>query len=466
METGDKVGAYILASQLGRGETGSTWKAAREGEGRTVALKVLDIGLAKGWSGAELFGREIEALRTLSHPGIPRFIESFEDDAGGDTRLVLAMELAPGESLESLVAGGRRFSDAEISAILAGLCDILAYLGSLRPAVIHRDVNPRNILLDAGGKVSLVDFSGAQEALRLASNPGATLIGTPGYIPLEQISGRASPRSDLYGAAATALFLLTRRNPAELPLKALKPDLSSIPSLGPALSAVLSSWLDPDEERRGISASDAAKMLRGEIAPPLAATAGQARGPEPDIVISLDEEAPRLDLPSDSRIKIAEEAGRLAIELPPAGLSNPSALGIGGFSIFWLGFVAFWTFSAAAMGAPIFFVLFSLPFWGVGIFMARSSLAAILGRSTLILDAREGISLNQRMIGKGRTRSWPIGDLGACRVEKAAVQARGASDKELVIEAGAKSLRIGKSLSERELAAVAGRIERWRRSQA
>jgi hypothetical protein len=51
-------------------------------------------------------------------------------------------------------------------------------------------------------------------------------------------------------------------------------------------------------------------------------------------------------------------------------------------------------------------------------------------------------------------------------VEKAAVQARGASDKELVIEAGAKSLRIGKSLSERELAAVAGRIERWRRSQA
>lgn len=135
---------------------------------------------------------------------------------------------------------------------------------------------------------------------------------------------------------------------------------------------------------------------------------------------------------------------------------------MGGFSIFWLGFVAFWTFGSAAMGAPFFFVLFSLPFWAVGLFMIRSSLAAILGRASLTLDASEGIALTTRTLGRGRTKAWPLSGLGACSVQDAALQAKGGSEKELVLEAGAKSVRIGRGLSERELTASADSIGRWR----
>jgi eukaryotic-like serine/threonine-protein kinase len=465
MKTGDRIGSYALARALGRGEAGATWTATRVSQGDEGVLKILDMGEAKGWSGPDLFGHEVEALKTLSHPGIPRFIESFEDDSGGDSRLVLAMELAPGEDLDAAVAKGRRFTEAEISSVLAGLADILAYLGALRPPVVHRDVNPRNVLLSTEGRVSLVDFSGAQEALKRAANPGATMIGTAGYIPLEQVSGRASPRSDLYGAAATALFLLTRRNPSELAMKALKPDLDSLPSLGRPLASVLDSWLEPDEALRRIGPSEAARILRGQAEPPsrpIRKVASVAEG-EGDI-IRLDDERPIVSLPSDSKIAIVEGPGRLEIAIPPSGLGSPAAIGIGGFSLFWLAFVAFWTFMSIVMGAPIFFTLFSLPFWAVGIAMGRATFLSIFGRSELVLDALSGIAFRERIIGRGRVRTWPITDLGSCSVEAAAFQTKGDSQKELVIEAGAKKLRIGRSLSEREICAMADKIEAWRES--
>jgi len=454
MKAGDSVGKYVLERQLGGGETGLTWIA--DGGSGELVLKILDMGEARNWKGIELFQREVEALKALSFPGIPRFIESFEEDSAKGARLVLAMELAPGLDLET-VARNRRFTEAEVAAILAGLADILAYLGSLRPPVIHRDVNPRNVLLAPDGSVSLVDFSGAEEALRRASNPGATLIGTPGYIPLEQVSGRATTRSDLYGAAATALFLLTRRNPAELPTRNLKPDLSILPALGANIALVLGSWLEPDEALRRIEPARAARILRGEVA----IEAGDDSG-----VIRLDEARPAIELPSDSKIRIEEGEGRLKICIPAAGLSNPAAIGLGGFSLFWLSFVAFWTFSAAAIGAPIFFVLFSLPFWAVGVAMVRGSLVSMLRRTELVLDRETGLDLTERFLGRGRKRSWPASDLGSFSVQDSSFRTRGSTEKELVIEAGAKRLRVGRSLSERELRALVHRIERFTGSPA
>ncbi len=448
MKAGDSVGKYTLERQLGGGETGLTWIAGGSDSGELV-LKILDMGEARSWKGIELFQREVDALKTLSFPGIPRFIESFEEDSANGARLVLAMELAPGLDLET-AARDRRFTEAEVAAILAGLADILAYLASLRPPVIHRDVNPRNILLAPDGRVYLVDFSGAEEALRRASNPGATLIGTPGYIPLEQVSGRATTRSDLYGAAATALFLLTRRNPAELPMKNLKPDLSLLPALGANIALVLGSWLEPDEALRRIEPEQAARLLRGEI---------QVKAEVDEGAIFLDEARPAIELPTDSKVRIEESVGRLRIRIPAAGLANPAALGLGGFSLFWLSFVAFWTFSAAAMGAPIFFVLFSIPFWAVGIAMVRGSLISLLRRTELVLDKASGLDLTERFLGRGRKRSWPTSDLGSFSVQDSSFKIKGSTEKELVIEAGAKKLRLGRSLSERELQALVQKIE-------
>jgi serine/threonine protein kinase len=460
MNTGDRIGGWLLGAQLGRGEAGSTWLARRAlpGEGDAEAeavLKILEVGEARNWTGFDLFEREVDALKGLSHPGIPRFMESFEDSGAGDTRLVLVMELMPGVDLAKTVAAGRRFSEAEVKEILAGLADILAYLGSLRPPVVHRDVNPHNVLLDEGGRVSLVDFSGARDALLRAVQHGATMIGTAGYIPLEQVSGKATSRSDLYGAAATALFLLTRANPSDLPLVDLKPDLAALPAIGKSLARILDSWLEADESKRSIEPAGAARMLRAgesETAAIQVATASADRTPH--------------HLPSDSRVKISENGDSLRIVIPPGNFSNLGALTIGGFSLFWLAFVAFWTFSAIAMGAPIFFVLFSIPFWAVGIGMVRATILSLFTRTELLLDVAAGLCLTEGILGSGKKRRWPPSDLGKCSIENAVFSAQGnvpgSAQKELVIEAGAKMLRIGKTLSERELSAIAEKIEAWR----
>jgi len=458
---GDPVGPYVLETRLGSGFTGETWIAQRADApgGGAVVLKILDLREAPGWTGIDLFRREAAALGGLDHPGLPRFLGSLEIEEAGRLLLVLAMERIEGEDLRSLVASGRRFSDAEIESTLAGIAEILAYLGSLRPPVVHRDVNPKNVILRPDGRIALVDFSGVQDALRSAASPGATLVGTAGYTPVEQVAGRATPRSDLYGAAATALFLLARRNPAELPARGLKPDLSAFPGLSPRLAFVLGSWLEPDEARRGVSAARGAAILRGEEEPPRAGEMAELEGRG---LPRAGTPAGALGLPSDSRVLIESSPERLRILVPPARASaNPTALAGGSFVAFWLGFVAIWTVMSIRMGAPIFFTMFSLPFWIVGITLGGFMIKRALGSEELVLDRAEGISYTEILLGRRRSRIWPLSDAGACAITDSTVQIKGKRDREMSLEAGARGLRMGRGLSERELAAMRDAVRSW-----
>jgi serine/threonine protein kinase len=457
MNTGDRVGDYELATLLGQGLTGSTWAGLRLEGGAAdekVVLKILDLGAAKGWGGVELFRREAEVLKHLDHPGIPRYIDYFESESQGGLLMVLVTEYVDGENLQTAASGSRRFTDPEIESILADLAEVLAYLGSLRPPIVHRDVNPKNIVQRPWGGIALVDFSGVQEALRLAGNPGSTLVGTAGYTPVEQVAGRANPKSDLYGAACTALFLLTKRNPAELPARGLKTDLDVLPTLSPRLRYVLDSWLEPDEAERRVTASEAADILRGAPLPAAPATPARRRDGR-KVVVKIDTAQERpAPLPSDSRVTIDEREDTFRLRIPPAGLRGPQPIALGGFSLFWLAFVALWTFMAVSMGAPIFFSLFSIPFWAVGLFMLKIALAPVFGSTELSLG-RDGVLLFvESFLFIKRRRSWPIWDLGGCNVQKSSVQMRGSAYRELVLEAGAQKLRFGRGLSDRELRAM------------
>lgn len=467
MTSGERLGPYALVEELGRGPTASTWLArlaSPEGpaagpggnsEGQEAVLKVLDLSEASSWGAVDVFRREAEALRQLSHPAIPAYVDSFEAQSEGRLRLVIAMERMAGENLEKILGSGRKFSESEIEDMLAQLCDVLAYLGSLRPPIVHRDINPRNLLLRPDGRIALVDFSGVQDAVRTALYPGATLVGTAGYIPLEQVAGRASHRSDLYGAAATAVFLLTGRNPAELPTKALKIDLTGIVDLSPALSAVLSSWLEPDVQRRDLGAAEAAVLLRGGVLPaspaaPVQGAAGEARPRPPQARGDSMSEG----LPSDSRVLVERSEAGLRVTIAP-GRTRQGSRPLAGFSVFWIGFVAFWTLMTLRMRAPFFFTLFSLPFWGVAIFLARTTLSAALSTRELVLTD-EGLSMRTQVLGTEKLSSWPLSDLGRVRCLPAKVQFQGSAAKELCIEAGTGELRLGADLSERELSYLEG----------
>ena len=169
-------------------------------------------------------------------------------------------------------------------------------------------------------------------------------------------------------------------------------------------------------------------------------------------------------LPADSRVAITAEGGLFRLVIPRAGLGSPGMLAGGGFSVFWLGFVAFWTFSALRMGAPVFFPLFSLPFWAVGIFMARTLLKPALSSVDLTMSRTGGLIFEERFLSP-RTRSWPLDEVGACRVENAAVTQRGRRDRELVLEVGTRSLRFGRALSDRERRAIASSVNAWLKAE-
>ncbi len=132
------------------------------------------------------------------------------------------------------------------------LLDILGYLGSLRPPVIHRDLKPDNILIDKenGNKISLVDFGGVQAAAANINSFNSTVIGTFGYMAPEQFGGTAAPASDLYGLGATLLYLLSGQHPNQFPQTRLKIEFGELVTVTESMRDVLDGLLEPAAEDR------------------------------------------------------------------------------------------------------------------------------------------------------------------------------------------------------------------------
>jgi hypothetical protein len=112
--------------------------------------------------------------------------------------------------------------------------------------------------------------------------------------------------------------------------------------------------------------------------------------------------------------------------------------------------VAFWTFMAVEMEAPVFFTLFSLPFWGIGIYLAKTALGPALSTRELTLTG-DKLSLRSTLLGIEKLSSWPLSDIGPAKCLPSKLQFQGMNAKELSIEAGTGHLRFGSGLSDREL---------------
>ncbi|MFO0668882.1 MAG: serine/threonine-protein kinase [Polyangiaceae bacterium] len=210
-------GAYRIEGVRGRGGFGTTYIATREGSAERVLVKELSLARAESWKAVELFEREAAVLARLSHPGIPRFIDSFVFDDAGTMRAFLVQELVEGPTLAERVRTGGVLSPAEATRLLMSLSEILETLHGHDPPIVHRDVTPSNIVLGADGRTRLVDFGAAQDRAPKTAG-GSTMVGTAGYIPMEQLMGQARPASDIYALGMTIVFALTGREPATLPI--------------------------------------------------------------------------------------------------------------------------------------------------------------------------------------------------------------------------------------------------------
>ncbi|MCF1510220.1 serine/threonine-protein kinase [Streptomyces glomeratus] len=213
---------YLLEEPLGRGATGTVWRARQRetagaeaavpGQpGETVAIKVLKEELASDPDIVMRFLRERSVLLRLTHPNIVRVRDLVVE---GDL-LALVMDLVDGPDLHRYLRENGPFTPVAAALLTAQIADALAV--SHADGVVHRDLKPANVLLkqhDGQMHPMLTDFGIA----RLADSPGLTrtheFVGTPAYVAPESAEGRPQTSAvDIYGAGILLYELVTGRPP-------------------------------------------------------------------------------------------------------------------------------------------------------------------------------------------------------------------------------------------------------------
>lgn len=209
------AGRYRVGEVVGKGGMGIVFLADAIGDGTQVAIKALRPELSNDETGVARFRREAEIAARLKHPGIIAIHE-----VGSEQKLhYFVMRYVAGCSLDALLrarrAEQRPLPIAAVARILCDAASTLAYAHS--QGVVHRDVKPANMMLDAESRVLLTDFGISKSA---AVNTGATtaaaltefgtVLGTPHYLAPEQaLSRTVDGRADQYALAIVGFEMLT-----------------------------------------------------------------------------------------------------------------------------------------------------------------------------------------------------------------------------------------------------------------
>jgi len=203
------VGRYVLVEEIGRGSMGTVYRASDPLIERTVAVKT--VQLAKLDDGSleprMRFLREAKAAGRLSHPGIVAVYDVGElEDAA-----FIVMEFVEGRSLKEVLESGKRVPLATAAEIVRQAAEALA--AAHRSGVIHRDVKPGNVMLTRAGTVKITDFGIARIDQSQRTRTGV-LVGSPGYMSPEQLSGReVDGRSDVFSLGSVLYELATGAGP-------------------------------------------------------------------------------------------------------------------------------------------------------------------------------------------------------------------------------------------------------------
>lgn len=206
---GSLIAGYRVESRIGTGGMAMVFRAYDEALGRTVALKILAAALADDTQFRERFIRESRAVAAVDHPHIIPVYAAGE--AGG--MLYLAMRFVPGGDLRAVLEREGPLSGDRTIALLSPIASALDVAHA--DGLVHRDVKPANILVDArSGRPEhpyLSDFGLVKGAMASAGLTRAgQFLGTPNYVAPEQISGEpARPQTDQYSLACVAYTLLT-----------------------------------------------------------------------------------------------------------------------------------------------------------------------------------------------------------------------------------------------------------------
>ncbi len=309
---GAKIPGYRIARELGRGGMATVYEAEDLKHRRRVALKVIRPDVAET-IGRSRFLREIEVTANFSHPHILPLFDS--GDAAG--RLFYVMPLVAGETLRAHLDRERPLPIEDAVRLTREIASALTY--AHQHGTVHRDIKPENILLSAG--IGLLADFGIAHSIALAAETDfastrlGTLLGTPGYMSPEQISGEpVDRRTDVYALACVLFDLLTGQPPfAAATADALlrmhlvatpQPVMALRPSVSAPLGAVVAKALAKARSDRFESAARFAEAIAAAMTTSAAPVAGERAA---DVPHNL----PRLRTPVIGRQRELEECSRL-----------------------------------------------------------------------------------------------------------------------------------------------------------
>ncbi|MEZ6187751.1 MAG: serine/threonine-protein kinase [Planctomycetota bacterium] len=280
-----EIGAYEVERELARGGAGVVYRARHRVRGTLVAIKVL-LAQHTTPEETERFRREAEATFRLRHPHVVGVLE-FDTHQGHP---FLVLELVEGESLQARIEREGTLVVEDLIRIGEQIADALHYAHGM--GLVHRDLKPHNVLLEARtGRAVLTDFGIAQflnDATKETLTVTGEVVGTPAYMSPEQALGdraRIGPASDIYSLAATLYAGLTGRPPFDggAPLVVMQQVATDPPRdprelnprANPALSKLVVQCLAKVPSERGHDAESLREALRDLLA--RTTGSGQAR---------------------------------------------------------------------------------------------------------------------------------------------------------------------------------------------
>tara|TARA_R110002049_G_scaffold50370_2_gene142995 strand:+ start:63963 stop:66629 length:2667 start_codon:yes stop_codon:yes gene_type:complete len=212
----DQLGDYRIVREIGRGGMGIVYEAVNESLERRVAVKVLSSRLLGESQHLDRFRREARAAASLRHPNI---VPVFGVGQFGDIHYYV-MDFVDGQSVSDWLRSLPTIDAANTSAgttdrsrwvadIGAKLCDALQYAHD--HDVLHRDIKPDNLLLDAQGEIWITDFGLAKLTQQQSMTHTGDLLGTPQYMAPESFEGQFDHRSEVYSIGLTLYEMLTQQ---------------------------------------------------------------------------------------------------------------------------------------------------------------------------------------------------------------------------------------------------------------
>src|SRR3954447_11170817 len=266
-------GRYRLDAQIGAGGMSTVYRAFDQVLERRVAIKLMHREIAADSDQLERFRREARAVAQLSHPHVVNVIDAGEE--GDPPQPFIVFEFVDGETLKDRI---RRLGRLPVVEAIAYAIEIARALGAAhQQGIVHRDIKPQNVLIDAEGSAKVTDFGIARSLADEGLTADGRVLGTTDYVSPEQALGHAvDGQSDIYSLGICLYEMLTGDvpfkgdNQVAVAMRHVREELPDLQYMRPEASAALAAVVDrataKDLNRRYLDASSLVADLEDVLA--------------------------------------------------------------------------------------------------------------------------------------------------------------------------------------------------------